>query len=186
MDKIKKRKLVVGRDGNCCIFCKTSLHFSEITLDHIIPQKYNGPDCVLNLTVACAKCNSNRHHTDFFEYYRKYNPSIQNINKFKLLYILSCLRLISKKYIKIYGSKVWFLTYAKNYSDFFSDEIKKFEKFGELQFLLRKASSEKYLRYIPRIQNMLNINFETLLQNSSEQIYKTLDLKLTNMVQNEI
>lgn len=51
------RQAVMERDGFKCQFCGSR---SNLSLDHIIPYRCNGPDTVENLRVLCMPCNNKR------------------------------------------------------------------------------------------------------------------------------
>ena len=67
---------------NECFFCHKKLrsnmlemdntkYFSQITLDHLIPQEFGGPTITNNLRPACSECNStkgNMYPDEFLEY----------------------------------------------------------------------------------------------------------------------
>lgn len=72
--------LIYGKDE--CYFCHKKLrsnmlemdnekYFSQITLDHLIPQEFGGPTITNNLRPACSECNStkgNMYPEEFLEY----------------------------------------------------------------------------------------------------------------------
>ena len=45
-----------------CNSCSTKLRKgdSDLTIDHIVPQKFGGSNAVLNLQVLCRSCNSKK------------------------------------------------------------------------------------------------------------------------------
>lgn len=49
------RDAVRARDGDACVKCHAT---EDLTLDHIHPWSYGGPDTVENLQVLCRSCNS--------------------------------------------------------------------------------------------------------------------------------
>lgn len=51
------RRAVMDRDGNRCQECGSTV---DLTLDHIIPWSYGGPDSYENLRVLCRPCNSSK------------------------------------------------------------------------------------------------------------------------------
>ncbi len=51
------RKEVMERDGYACVSCGAT---TDLTLDHLIPYSYGGPDTVENLRVLCKKENDSR------------------------------------------------------------------------------------------------------------------------------
>lgn len=77
--------LIYGKDE--CFFCHKKLrsnmlemdnekYFSQITLDHLIPQEFGGPTITNNLRPACSECNSskgNMYPDEFLEYRKYYN-----------------------------------------------------------------------------------------------------------------
>jgi hypothetical protein len=72
--------LIYGKDE--CYFCHKKLrsnmlemdnekYFSQITLDHLIPQEFGGPTITNNLRPACSECNStkgNMYPEEFLKY----------------------------------------------------------------------------------------------------------------------
>lgn len=75
--------LIYGRDE--CYFCHRKLRptmldsdnrqfFSQITLDHLVPQEFGGPTIPNNMRPACSYCNSSKGnmYPDEFQEYRKF------------------------------------------------------------------------------------------------------------------
>ena len=59
--RIEKRAAIYHRDRWQCIYCKARFdQGAELSLDHIIPWSYGGPDSEDNLITACKDCNSAR------------------------------------------------------------------------------------------------------------------------------
>ncbi len=72
--------LIYGKDE--CYFCHRKLrtdisetdeskYFSQITLDHLVPQEFGGPTISNNMRPACSRCNnlkSNMYPDEFEEY----------------------------------------------------------------------------------------------------------------------
>lgn len=83
--KHKIKNIILERDGYVCCFCEKNLNFSQITLDHIVPNSQGGDFNITNLTVACQKCNVTRNTQPFFEYCKKFNFSSNKINKYKII-----------------------------------------------------------------------------------------------------
>ena len=84
--------LVYGKDE--CYFCHRKLrtnmleidnskYFSQITLDHLVPQDFGGPTITNNLRPACSDCNSSKGnmYPDEFEEYRKYQGKKDKASK---------------------------------------------------------------------------------------------------------
>jgi len=74
---------IYGKDE--CFFCHRKLrtdmlqrdnskYFSQITLDHLIPQDFGGPTITNNLRPACSACNSSKGnmYPEEYEEYRKF------------------------------------------------------------------------------------------------------------------
>lgn len=75
--------MIFGRDK--CYFCNKKLRtsmldmdntkfFSQITLDHLVPQEFGGPTITNNLRPACSQCNSTKGnmYPDEFAKYRSF------------------------------------------------------------------------------------------------------------------
>lgn len=43
-----------------CIKCGRNFRKGDMDIDHIIPQKYGGPDSMLNLQCICKHCNRSK------------------------------------------------------------------------------------------------------------------------------
>lgn len=57
---------LIDRDGLLCHWCREPFGFDHpITFDHLIPVKYGGNCEDDNLVLACARCNTDRHHHAF-------------------------------------------------------------------------------------------------------------------------
>jgi len=54
------REMVIGRDGQRCVFCGVDLELGEIQLDHVIPESRGGGTVYDNLQVTCKKCNTEK------------------------------------------------------------------------------------------------------------------------------
>jgi hypothetical protein len=80
------KQYVIDRDGAICCYCDFPLIPEEITLEHIVPDSFQGTFNSTNLTIACAECNSRRGNKPFFEYCMKYNFSDDKLEKYKKLY----------------------------------------------------------------------------------------------------
>lgn len=50
-----------------CAYCDSE---NNLTLDHIIPQKKGGRDIKTNVICACAKCNRDKGHSPWMEWYK--------------------------------------------------------------------------------------------------------------------
>jgi hypothetical protein len=50
-------RLLFRRDRHVCAYCGHSLGESELTRDHIVPQRMGGKDTWMNLVAACKSCN---------------------------------------------------------------------------------------------------------------------------------
>ncbi len=49
-----------------CIFCGAT---TNLTLEHLLPQKYNGPNVEKNLVWICKSCNSKKGSKRLYEYF---------------------------------------------------------------------------------------------------------------------
>ena len=56
---VRLRRLVIARAKNICEYCLLHQDDSGFLhqIDHIIPRKYNGATILINLALACLKCN---------------------------------------------------------------------------------------------------------------------------------
>ena len=52
--------------SNECIFCGAT---TNLTLEHLLPQKYNGPNTEKNLVWICKSCNSSKGSRRLYEYF---------------------------------------------------------------------------------------------------------------------
>jgi len=52
--------------GNECIFCGAT---ANLTLEHMLPQKYHGPNVEKNLVWICKSCNSQKGARRLYEYF---------------------------------------------------------------------------------------------------------------------
>jgi 5-methylcytosine-specific restriction endonuclease McrA len=52
-----RKKVLFNRDGWCCQYCGTKLHWDSITIDHVQPQARGGQTTWLNCVSACRSCN---------------------------------------------------------------------------------------------------------------------------------
>ena len=91
----RKRKVVIKRDGNNCIYCFKLLtvdlpknHPDRVTLDHIVPQSEGGSDLITNLTIACGECNSKRGSMNFFSYLSLFTSEKSLFEKYNNLLLL--------------------------------------------------------------------------------------------------
>ncbi|MBF0567396.1 MAG: HNH endonuclease [Nitrospirae bacterium] len=46
-----------------CYYCNSSIHPSELTMDHIIPVSRGGMSVKSNIAAACKGCNDRKKHT---------------------------------------------------------------------------------------------------------------------------
>jgi 5-methylcytosine-specific restriction endonuclease McrA len=55
---------VAARDGAYCAWCSVALDpvKPDASIDHVVPQAYDGDDHIDNLLLACIPCNSRRKH----------------------------------------------------------------------------------------------------------------------------
>jgi hypothetical protein len=49
-----------------CVFCGAT---ANLTLEHLLPQKFNGPDVEKNLVWICKSCNSSKGARRLYEYF---------------------------------------------------------------------------------------------------------------------
>jgi len=51
---------------NECIFCRAN---ADLTLEHLLPQKYHGSNTEKNLVWICKSCNSSKGARRLYEYF---------------------------------------------------------------------------------------------------------------------
>lgn len=79
----ERNKITVGAKCNYC-GCETNL-----SIDHILPQKYGGNDSAENLIMACSTCNSSKGAKDMMEYFNTKSifPPLMLLRRYlKLIY----------------------------------------------------------------------------------------------------
>lgn len=54
------RKNVVWRDKNTCQYCKSKFHYSDLTMDHVVPKSKGGTKTWSNIVASCKPCNSKK------------------------------------------------------------------------------------------------------------------------------
>lgn len=54
------RKNIIKRDGGRCQYCGQKK--AQMTVDHVIPRRFNGEDTWENLVCACQECNNRKGH----------------------------------------------------------------------------------------------------------------------------
>ena len=60
------RKSIKEKWDNKCAYCGSE---EELTIDHIIPQCKGGIDFLTNVVCCCRKCNADKAHTDWIEWF---------------------------------------------------------------------------------------------------------------------
>lgn len=96
--------IIYGNDE--CYFCHRKLrtnmleldnskYFSQITLDHLIPQDFGGPTITNNLRPACSDCNSSKGnmYPDEFDEYKKFDGKKDKASKVEKRQFKESLRL---------------------------------------------------------------------------------------------
>lgn len=96
--------MIYGNDE--CYFCHRKLrtnmleldnskYFSQITLDHLIPQDFGGPTITNNLRPACSDCNSSKGnmYPDEFDEYKKFDGKKDKASKVEKRQFKESLRL---------------------------------------------------------------------------------------------
>ncbi len=53
-----------------CAYCGSKI---DITLDHVIPQSFGGQDISSNIVCCCKKCNHNKGHEKWEDWFLKQN-----------------------------------------------------------------------------------------------------------------
>lgn len=91
---VSLRELVIERAHNRCEYCliPSDLAFYKLEIDHITPEKQNGPTVSENLALACKPCNCNKGYSVVRYYYESgktvalFNPRKQEwADNFSLL-----------------------------------------------------------------------------------------------------
>ena len=54
------------RHANECVYCGAT---ANLTLEHLLPQKFNGPNVERNLVWVCKSCNSSKGARRLYEYF---------------------------------------------------------------------------------------------------------------------
>ena len=54
------RANIYRRDRNMCQMCGKKFHTEDLTIDHVIPRKFGGPETWENLVCACVSCNTQK------------------------------------------------------------------------------------------------------------------------------
>ena len=54
------------QNGDQCVFCGAT---ANLTLEQLLPRKFNGPDTEKNLVWICKNCNSKKGTKKFYEYF---------------------------------------------------------------------------------------------------------------------
>lgn len=55
-----RRERVAKRDGWRCVWCRCPLTREDATLEHLVPKWMGGTDALINLALACERCNRAR------------------------------------------------------------------------------------------------------------------------------
>lgn len=64
----ERMQLILQRDGEYCVWCRSPLTLYTATTDHVIPRIKGGPSWIENEVASCARCNKFRGHTRPFEF----------------------------------------------------------------------------------------------------------------------
>lgn len=63
--------------NNTCVYCGIKHEPDNLTLDHVRPRAYGGPDLTSNLVPSCRKCNQDKGSKNWLSWMREtfgYNP----------------------------------------------------------------------------------------------------------------
>jgi hypothetical protein len=60
------REFIKEKQINECIYCGNQ---TDLTLDHLLPRRHNGPDNEKNVVWVCRSCNSKKGAKRLYEYY---------------------------------------------------------------------------------------------------------------------
>ena len=80
------RNNVIIRDGINCMYCNTELSLNDMTIDHIIPRSKGGSNTLVNLTISCTSCNTERGNLHIEEWCKRKRLSKSKFLKLKKLY----------------------------------------------------------------------------------------------------
>jgi len=84
MQKRKNKTKLVDRDGLCCHWCRQFYLEDQLTLEHLRPKSKDGSDRIINLCLACPKCNQERGDKPFP---LGYTPTWKDIFQLVFLFI---------------------------------------------------------------------------------------------------
>lgn len=62
------KKQIREKWGNKCAYCHSS---EKLTIDHIVPHIKGGTDVLTNLVCCCEKCNRDKAHINWKQWYRE-------------------------------------------------------------------------------------------------------------------
>ena len=70
-----RRRLVVNRDGDTCIWCGRRLtDLVAATVDHVVPRVKGGPSWLENEVAACRRCNGLKADKPILAYLMAHRP----------------------------------------------------------------------------------------------------------------
>lgn len=67
-NRARKFRALIVRDGDVCHYCGSDLDDETRSLDHVVPRSKGGPNALVNLVLACKRCNSERGDMDYEEF----------------------------------------------------------------------------------------------------------------------
>lgn len=59
----KEKLYIYYRENQKCFYCKKSLSFNQISIDHFYPLSKGGTDDVFNIVCSCKKCNRKKENS---------------------------------------------------------------------------------------------------------------------------
>ena len=82
----EKVKMVLPQ---CCCYCGSPY---QLSIDHLIPKSKGGDESGDNAVWACRRCNSSKHDTDLFEWYKRKEefPPLLLVRRYLKLAIQYC------------------------------------------------------------------------------------------------
>jgi 5-methylcytosine-specific restriction endonuclease McrA len=58
----ERMEIILGRDGDRCVWCQTPITLDSATTDHAVPRIKGGPSWIENELASCRRCNKLRGH----------------------------------------------------------------------------------------------------------------------------
>jgi len=147
----KLKEYVIDRDGLLCCYCDKVLLPETATLDHIVPDSKGGMFNATNLTIACAKCNSERGNQSFFNYCLNFNWDQDKINKYKMLYFsnlkIKILNIAKEKFLTEQAVPNIIINKACKFLKIKNISFKNYEEYFTLNIKFEDLCSHREIKY---------------------------------------